>query len=395
MSVADSMFPAGAREPVIVGAFESPGRTRPGVHPYVIQAECVAGALADAGLEHTEVDGFCTAAGDFGEGGEPMALCEVVEWLGLRPTYFDATDVGGCSPLCHVGHAAAAIATGMADVVVVSYAAGQAARGGFMGTPPRRVDGPGQFEAPFGFSIAGSFALIARRHMAQFGTTSEQLAQIAVTCRAHAAANPDARYREPITVEDVIASPEISSPLHRLDCCVVTDSGGAVVLTSADRAKGCRRAPIRILGFGECAATYLVNQMPDLTTPPGSTSARRALDRCGLRPSDIDVAQLYDAFTITALLGLEDVGFCPPGEAGEMVADGRAITIGGDIPINTDGGGLSSNHPGRRGIFTVVESVRQLRGDGPGVQVAGAQVALAHAVGGWESAAATLLLGSR
>jgi acetyl-CoA acetyltransferase len=386
-------FAVGSREPVIVGTYESPGRKRPGVHPYEIQAECVGGALADAGLEPGDVDGFCTAAGDFGEGGEPMALCEVVEWLGFRPTYFDSTDVGGCAPLSQLGHAAAAIAIGLADVVVVSYAAADAARSGFMGTPPRRVDGPGQFEAPFGFSIAGSFALLARRHMAEFGTTPEQLAQLAVTCRAHAGPNPDARYREPIEVADVLDSPEISAPLHRLDCCVVTDSGGAVVLAAADRAAGCKREPVRILGFGECAATYLVNQMPDLTEGPGATSARRALAQAGLDPADVDVAQLYDAFTITALLGLEDLGFCGRGEAGELVAGGEAITVGGAIPINTDGGGLSSNHPGRRGVFTIIESVRQLRGEGPGVQVPDAEIAVAHAIGGWESAAATLVLG--
>jgi acetyl-CoA C-acetyltransferase len=380
------------REPLIVGVYESPERQRPDIHPFVIQTECVRGALVDAGLSPDDVDGFCTAASDFGEGGEPMAICEVAEWLGLRPTFVDSTDIGGCSPISQIGHAAAAIACGMADVVVVSYAASSFSRRGFMGSPPRDLSGPGQFEAPFGFTIAGSFALLAQRHMWQFGTTSEQLAQIAVACRKHAGANPNARYTDPITIDEVLSSPMISSPLHRLDCCVVTDSGGAVVLVSADRASTLRQSPVRIIGFGECAANYLVNQIPDLTTTPGRESASRAFGQARIEPGDVDVAQIYDAFTITALLALEDIGFCARGEGGDLVADGSAITVGGSIPINTDGGGLSSNHPGRRGIFTAIESVRQLRGESAGVQVPGAEIGLAHGIGGWASAAATLIL---
>ncbi|HEX2285424.1 MAG TPA: hypothetical protein VHI10_11495, partial [Mycobacterium sp.] len=240
-----------------------------------------------------------------------------------------------------------------------------------------------EFEVPYGNVGANvGYAMIANRYLYEHRCEPEQLAKIAVHQRDNACRNPDAFFHgQPITVDDVLASPTISSPLHRLDCCVVTDSGGAVVLTTADRARGCARDPIRILGFGECAATYLVNQMPDLTAPPGAVSAARALRDAGIAPEDVDVAQVYDAFTITALLGLEDLGVCPRGEAGAFVADGTAITVGGALPINTDGGGLSSNHPGQRGIFLLLEATRQLRGESTS-QVKDAKLAVAVGNGG-------------
>ena len=230
-------FPSG--EVAIVGVYESPRRKAPGVHPFAIQAECILGAVADAGLELGDVDGFATAAGFPSEGGLQMSLSEVAEYMGLHPRWFDGTDIGGATFISHAGHAALAIAAGLADVVVVSYAAA-----GYSGIPEipfadygTNSAGPGQFEIPYGPSTVSTYALAATRHMHDFGTTPEQLAQIAVQCRANAAPNPDARFRDPITIDEVLASPMIASPLHRLDCCIVSDSGGAFVMTSKRRAE--------------------------------------------------------------------------------------------------------------------------------------------------------------
>lgn len=374
----------------IVGAAESPRRKAPGVHPYAIHAECIRAALDQAGLGVEDVDGFCTATGLPGEGGSDMDILEIADWLGLRPTYHDSTDTGGAAPLSHAGHAAAAIAAGHADVVVVSYAGCSYSAGDFDSTP--RAAGLWQYEAPYGITVAASYAFAAQRHMHDYGTTSEQLARIAVTCRGNAAANPDARYREPITVDDVLASPMIASPLHRNDCCVVTDSGGAIVLTSAERARDCDARPVMLLGFGEAVGQFAMSQMRDFTRTVAGVSGARAMTMAGVRHDDVDCVQLYDSFTITALLTLEGLGFCAPGEGGPFVESG-AIDAGGSVPINTDGGGLSSNHPGRRGIFTIVEAVRQLRGESPGVQLRDPRIALAHGTGGSLSNTATLVLG--
>jgi acetyl-CoA acetyltransferase len=376
----------------IVGVYEHPTRKAPGLHPFQLQAECVRGALADAGLEIGDVDGLCTTALLPSEGGSFMSVIEVAEWLGIVPTYIDSTDTGGAAPVAHVGHAAAAIASGLAEVVVVSYAAVSSFRRPEVGATNTDATGPGQFEVPYGFTIAGSYALAAQRHMHEYGTTPEQLAEIAVTCRTHAAPNPDARFRDPITIDEVLASPSISSPLRRLDCCVVTDGGGAVVVASAARARDARREPVWILGFGEACTQVQMNQMRPLTATAARFSGPRAFARAGVKPDEIDVAQIYDSFTITVLLALEDLGFCEKGDGGAFVADG-GLTVGGRLPVNTDGGGLSSNHPGRRGIFTVIESVRQLRGESPGVQVPDCRLALAHGTGGSLSSAATLILG--
>ena len=375
----------------VVGAYESPRRKAPGVHPFEIQAECVLGALDDAGIPLSDVDGFCTSANSPGEGGGWMDICEVAEYLGIEPTFADGTDTGGAAPIAQAGHAAAAIATGLADVVVVSYAACSYSAGGDFDTLPPAW-GPLAFEAPYGFTTVASYALAAERHMHEFGTTPEQLAAIAVQCRANASGNPDARFREPITVEDVLASPMIAAPLHRNDCCVVTDSGGAVVLVGRDRAADARGTPVWLLGFGEAVGQMRMNQLWPFTSTPGVASGRRALEMAGVRPDDIDCAQLYDSFTITLLLALEDLGFCAKGEGGPFVESG-AIAPGGSIPVNTDGGGLSSNHPGRRGVFALIEAVRQLRGDGPGVRLPEPRLALAHGCGGQLSATATMVLG--
>jgi acetyl-CoA C-acetyltransferase len=377
----------------IVGAYEYPERKTPGLHPFQIQADCILRALADAGLTLADVDGFATAASEVPEGGSTMSAVEVAEWLGIRPTYLDSTDNGGAAPLSQVGHAAAAIACGMAEVVVISYAATTYSQAINIGTgdPTTGMTGPGQFELPYGYTLVGAYALAAQRHMADYGTTPEQLAEIAVACRTHASHNPHARFRDPLTVEEVVNGPLIAAPLHRNDCCVVTDGGGAIVVTSAERARDCRRGPVYVLGFGEAVGQVQMNQMDPFTATPGAVSGPRAFAQAGVTPDRIDTAQVYDSFTITALMILEDLGFCAKGEGGAFVSDGR-IQVGGELPINTDGGGLSSNHPGRRGMFTIIEAVRQLRGEAVGLQVPDCEVALAHGSGGALSTAATLIL---
>lgn len=382
-------------EVAIAGVYEHPDRKLPGMHPFEVQARCILNALDDAGLTINDVDGFATAAGEESEGGGVTDAVEMAEYLGIRPTWIDSTDLGGAGPISQVGHAAAAIATGQADVVVVGYGATPRSSASNIGTGDTNTptSGPGQFELPYGITTVGNYALAAQRHMHEFGTTSEQLAEIAVACRTHAANNPHARHRDPLTVEDVVNAPMIASPFRRYDCCIVTDGGGAVVVTSAERARDLPKKPAYVLGFGEAASQIQMHQMPSFTETAGTLSGPRAFAQAGVRHDQIDVAQIYDSFTITSLLILEDLGFCAKGEGGSFVSDGR-IALGGDLPINTDGGGLSSNQPGRRGIFTMIENVRQIRGESPGAQVPVVDFALCHGSGGYLSTAATLILGS-
>lgn len=377
----------------IVGAYESPRRQAPRLHPFALQMECIKGALADAGLGLSDVDGLCVAAGDWAEGGGVNSVTELAEYVGIKPTYFDSTDVGGCSYIVHAAHAAAAIAAGLADVVVISYAA--CPRWWPLTTPSFDPfvfpAGPGQFELPYGPTLISAYAMFAQRHMAVYGTTSEQLAKVAVTFRQHAANNPDARFRAPLTVDDVLASAMIATPLRKLDCCVVTDGGGAIVMTSRERARDCRSKPVHLAGIGTAVSRTQLSQIDHDLTTPAAISGPRAFAMAGVDRTDVDVAQLYDAFTITPMLALEDLGFCAKGESGAFVDDGN-LALGGTLPCNTDGGGLSSNHPGKRGIFALIEGVRQLRGEGPGVQVQDAEVALVHGLGGTFCAAATAIL---
>lgn len=383
-------FPTG--EVAIVGVCESPLRRAPDVHPFAIHADCIAGALADAGLEHGDVDGFASAASFHPEGGKSLDACEIADYVGLTPHWIDSTDLGGAAFIAHAGHAALAIAAGMADVVVVSYAA--SGRSSPMPEPDLETYawGPGAYEIPHGPSTVGNYALAAHRHMHEYGTTPEQLAKIAVQCRANAAANPHARYRDPITVPDVTGSRMIASPLHLFDCCVVTDSGGAFVMTSRRRAEQLTSRPVYLLGFGEAVGQTLMHQMPDFTRTAAVRSGADAFATAGMTPDEIDCAQLYDSFTVTVLLTLESLGFCAPGEAGPYIDDGN-LAPGGRLPINTDGGGLSSNHPGRRGALAMIEAVRQLRGTSPGVTIDGARSCLVNGTGGSLSATATTILG--
>jgi acetyl-CoA C-acetyltransferase len=385
-------FPSG--DFCIVGAHESPRRRAPGIHPFQIHAEVIAEALADAGLTLEDVDGFATAASFPSEAGWQLNAVEVAEYVGIRPTWICNTDNGGAAALAHVGNAVAAIQAGLCSVVVVSYAS--SGRSWPLAAPDFNSGqtGPGQYEVPFGMSTISAHALAAQRYMHDFGLTSGQLAKIAVQMRSNAANNPHAMFREPLTVEQVLSSAMISTPLHKLDCCVVSDSGGAIVVTSKDRARDTRRGGPLILGYGEALGQIQMNQMADMTTTAARHSGSRALQTAGVTIEDIRLAQIYDSFTITVALTLDALGFAPRGEVGGFIDDG-GITTGGRLTLNTDGGGLSSNHSGRRGIYALIEAVRQLRGEGPGVQFANPDLCLVHGTGGWLSATATLILGAQ
>lgn len=383
-------FPSGSC--CIVGAFESPRRKAPGIHPYQIHAEVIAEALADAGLTISDVDGFATTAIFPAEAGWQLSAVEIAEYVGLKPSWVCSTDIGGAAPLSHVGNAVAAIQAGLCEVVVISYASSGRS------WPLHATDfntgpsGPGQFEVPYGMSTISAYALAATRYMHDYDVKPEHLAQIAVQARANAHNNPNAMYRDLITVDDVLSSTMISTPLRKLDCCVVTDSGGAIVVTSKERAKDTRRGGPSILGFGEAISHTQMNQMADLTTTCAAQAGKRAFASAGVCPADVRVAQLYDSFTITVALTLEALGFVGKGEAGAFVSEG-GISPAGRLPINTDGGGLSSNHSGRRGMYAIIEAVRQLRGESPGVQLDAPELCLVNGTGGWLSAVATLILG--
>ncbi|HEY8527164.1 MAG TPA: acetyl-CoA acetyltransferase [Acidimicrobiales bacterium] len=360
-------------------------------HGRALEAAMVAEALADAGLTLADVDGLCYA-------GMPAGLAE---YLDIHPRFLDGTMVGGSSYELHVEHAAAAIAAGLCDVVVGVYAAtprSDRARGGG-GRMGRGFAFPGpnpqaEWEMPYGLrQPMGAYALAASRHMAVYGTTSEQLARIAVDTRRWAALNPRARYQDPITVDDVLASPLQASPLHKLDCCLVTDGAGAFVMTSAERARDLPKPPVYVLGAASHGDHAMITQMPDLTTTAGAVSGPAAFAMAGIKHEDVDLLMSYDSFTITALLHLEDLGFCPKGEGGPFVEDGK-LGPGGSLPMNTNGGGLSYTHPGMYGMFLLVEAVRQLRGEAGARQLDRPQVAVAHGSGGVLSTMGTVVLGT-
>src|SRR5947208_7894157 len=373
----------------VVGAWEHPTRFAPHMTAFQIHAESARGALADAGLSIRDVDGFFTS------GVGPIGLLSLCHHLDLRPDHVDSTSIGGSSFVSHCLHAAAAIAAGLGKVAPATYGSTAASERFAIGTAGTLVgEPPDQFEAPFGPTVVGSYAMVAQRHMHEYGTSSAQLAEIAVTMRRQAGLNPNAKYREPITVEDVLASRMISSPLHLLDCCVISDGGGALVLTSVDRARDLRRPPVVILGAAE-ALRHAEIGTRDLLDVAARQSGPLALARAGVRHADIDLALIYDSYTITVLATLEALGFCAAGEGGAFCADGR-IGLGGALPVNPDGGGLSSNHPGMRGIFLVVEATRQLRDECGPRQVKDATLALVHGTGGMlgqRHSGVTLILG--
>jgi acetyl-CoA C-acetyltransferase len=377
----------------IAGVYEHPRREIPDRSVSQIHAEVAAGALADAGLTFADVDGyFCDASAGFG----PLSMAD---YLGLRCHHVDSTETGGSAPVVHAGHAAEAIATGKCSVALITLAGrprtgGMGGRGGAGGATPDMV-----FEGLWGISGAVTgYAIAAQRHMYEFGTTSEQLAEVKVAASLHAQHNPHAFLQTPVTVEEVLDSPMISSPLRRQDCCVVTDGGGAVVVVSPEVARDLPRTSVKILGHGE-AVKHADNGRLDLTYTGAVISGPRAFEEAGVNQADIDYVSIYDSFTITVIETLEDLGFCPKGEGGRFVLDGTLVAPDGRLPFNTDGGGLCNNHPSNRGGVTkIIEAVRQLRGEATAaVQVPDCRLALAHGTGGsiaTRMGSSTLIMGT-
>jgi acetyl-CoA acetyltransferase len=357
--------------------------------PFELHFQAASRAIADAGLTKADIDGF----GSSGMGVLPPV--EVAEYLGLRPTWADGTGVGGSTWEFMVGHAAAAIAEGQAEVVVLVYGSTARAdlkarrRGANLSFGAR---GPVQFDVPYGHSLISKYAMAARRHMYEYGTTIEQLAEIAVSSRYNASLNPEAYYRDLITIDDVQSSRMMADPLTKLHCCIRSDGGGAVVLTSEERTRDLPKQPVWVLGTGETTDHTTMSEWEDFTVSPAARSGALAFDRAGVTPAEIDVCQIYDAFTPMVLLSFEALGFCGKGEGGPFVEDGK-MRVGGALPTNTDGGGLSHCHPGMRGMFLLVEAVRQLRGEAAGRQVENARLSCVHGTGGWFSSASTVILG--
>jgi acetyl-CoA acetyltransferase len=368
-----------------VGAGAEPGRSA-----YALLAEAARGAIADAGLRPEDIDGFgSTALG-------ALPPVDVAEYLGLRPRWMDSTSLGGSSWELMAGHAADAIAQGRADVVVLAY--GSTARSDLRsGLRAANIDwgsrGPLQWEAPYGHTLIAKYAMAARRHMHEYGTTLEQLAEVAVSARANAADNPEADFRDPITIDDVLGGRMIADPFTKLQCCIRSDGGAAAVLVAEDRVPDIGNPPVWVLAAAEAGSHASMSQWPDFTSGPAAIAGPLAFQRAGLTPADVDVCELYDAFTYMLLITLEDLGFCPKGEGGAFVEDGR-LRLDGTLPTNTDGGGLSACHPGQRGLFLLVEAVRQLRGQCGPRQVADAKIACVSGTGGWFCSNGTVLLGT-
>jgi acetyl-CoA acetyltransferase len=363
-----------------------------------LEARMVREALDDAGLTLSDIDGVCHTGGSV----------QFAEFLGIRPRFTDSTTTGGSVFEVYVEHAASAIAAGVAECILVVFAqtprasrTAAARRGEAGGGRPQRPGNPfggpdprAEWETPYGLQgPVGSYALAASRHMHEFGTTPEQLATIAVRTREWASLNPRAKSREPLTIDDVLASDLIASPLHKLDCCLVTDGAGAFIVTSAARARDLAKPPVYVLGAATAHTHMMISQMPDLTTTPGAMTGPKAFAMAGIGPGDVDVLMGYDSFTITQLLHFEDLGFCAKGEGGPFV-ESTNIGPGGALPTNTNGGGLSYTHPGMYGMFLVVEAVRQLRGECGARQVPGAEVAVAHGSGMVLSCMSTSVFGT-
>jgi acetyl-CoA C-acetyltransferase len=361
----------------IVGAYEHPTRHAPDKSTPQLHAECALGVLADAGLTRDDIDGYFCAGDAPGFGALSMA-----DYMGLKLRHMDSTETGGSSYIVHVAHAAEAIAAGRCSIALITLAGrprSEPFRRSAFGAPSPEAD----FENPYGGQTSNLYGMCAGRHMHEFGTTSEQLAWIKVAASTHAQYNPHAMLPEVVTVEEVLASPIISTPLHRLDCCVVSDGGGALIVAAPEIARSLKRPLVRVLGAGEAPKGPRGGEV-DLTFSAAAWSGPAAFEAAGVAPADIKYASIYDSFTITVLMQIEDLGFCRKGEGGRFVADGNLISGVGKLPFNTDGGGLCNNHPANRGGVTkVIEAVRQLRGEAhPKVQVHNCDLALATGIGG-------------
>jgi acetyl-CoA C-acetyltransferase len=378
----------------IAGAYELPERFYPDKSLAQLQAEAALGALADAGLSISDVDGFFCGPDAPGTG--PLSIAD---YLNLKLRHVDTTNTSGSSYTIHVAHAAQAIAAGKCDVALITLAGRPRAEGRGKGGLAR-MDNPQQpdfqWEQPYGLAILNVYAMVAQRHMHLYGTTSEQLAWIKVAASHHARHNPHAMLRDAVTVEDVVGSPLVCDPLHRLDCCVVTDGGGALIVTRPEIAKSLKRPLVRLIGSGTGPQGQAGGYM-EITTSGAALSGPAAIAEAGVTHADIKYASLYDSFTITVLMQIEDLGFCEKGKGGAFVSDGGLISGTGKLAVNTDGGGLCNNHPSNRGGMTkVIEAVRQLRGEAtPQVQVPNCDLALVNAIGGQlavRHASATLIL---
>ena len=369
----------------IVGASLGGVPMAPGRSALEILGEAVHGALADAGLKLSDVDGLFT-----GSSYHFLAGLSVAEYLGIHPKFCEATMVGGSSYVSHLLTAAMALHTGQCEVALICYGSNQ---GSGFGKLKSMAETP-LYEAPYEprYPIS-SYALAAARHMHQYGTTREDLAHIAVAARQWAQLNPLAYARDPLSIEQVLASRLVSDPLSVLDCCLVTDGGGALVLVRSERARDFPKPPVYVLGAAAATWHRQIGSMPDLTVTAAAESGPRAFAMAGLAPKDVDVLELYDAFTINTLLFLEDLGFCAKGEGGAFVRNGR-IAPGGALPVNTNGGGLSCCHPGMYGMFLLIEAVQQLRAEAGDRQVPNAEIALCHGNGGVLSSQVTALLGT-
>ena len=355
-----------------------------------ILAQAAHAAVADAGLNMSDIDGLMTASFN-----RFLPGLSVAEYMGLEPRFMDTTNVGGSSYVAYLQSAALALNAGLCDAVLVAYGSTARTQRDFREhIRYRALLEPQPYESPAQpFNPVTSYALAAARHMHEFGTTREQMAHVAVAAREWAQHNPNAFMRGPLSVSDVIHAKPVSDPLTQRDCCLVTDGAGAFVMTRADRARDLRADPAYLLGVGTAQSHRQISAMPDLTTTSATVSGARAFAMAGLKPADIDVLQLYDAFTINVILFLEDLGFCKKGEGGAFI---ESIGIGpsGGLPVNTNGGGLSCVHPGMYGVFTVIEAVQQLRGTAAGKQLSGINTALCHGNGGVLASQVTAILGT-
>ncbi|HET9628363.1 MAG TPA: thiolase [Novosphingobium sp.] len=379
-----------ARRVAIAGVGLSGLPGAPEATPYALHAQAARQALLQSGLDPSDIDGVASA------GLGALQPIDVAEYMGIRPRWMDSTGVGGATWEVMAAHAADAIANGRADVVLLAY--GSTARTDLkkkLRTASLNwgTRGPSQFEAPFGHSLISKYAMAARRHMYEFGTTLEQMAEIAVSARYNAGLTPFAAYRDPITIDDVLGGPMIADPFTKLQCCIRSDGGAAVIMVAEDRVRDLACKPVWVLGSAEAGSHVSMSQWDDFTTSPAAMAGPVAFAQAGIRPDEIDVAQIYDAFTYMELITLEDLGFCAKGEGGPFVADGK-LRVGGSLPTNTDGGGLSACHPGMRGLFLLVEAARQLRGECGDRQVVDARLACVSGTGGWFCSNGTMILGA-
>jgi len=377
------------RRVAIVGVGLSESGYVPQYSPFQLLARASQRALQDAGLRPSDIDGF----GSTGLGVLPPI--EVAEYLGLTPRWMDSTSVGGSAWEVMAAHATDAIAQGHADVVLLSYGSSSRSdikNGLRSANMAFGMRGPAQFEAPFGASLASKYAMAARRHMHEYGTTVEQLAQVAVDARAWATLNPRAERRDPLTLEDVLNARMVADPFTAPHCCLRSDGGAAIILVAEDRLADLDVTPVFVLGSAAATSHSTMSEWTDFTTTSAAITGQQAFQRAGIRPEDVDVCELYDAFTYNIVVLLEDLGFCAKGEGGTFLQS-TGLGPGGGLPVNTDGGGLSACHPGMRGLFLLVEAVCQLRGDAGERQVNAARIACVSAVGGWFSSSATMILG--